>query len=201
MEEQVHTGFLPRSVCITLCLFILCGIGFGTEQVNAATDSVIHESDLVAVAPVLPPASAENSALTDINTPAEALNNTPAEALSNTPAEALNSTSAEALNSTSAEALNSTSAEALAPTKVKVAQRRQAGISGDVIRMQETVVSGNQELPKVLYLVPWQQPTGFPEITLEPELSELQVFRRLYPPAYRRELKYYQLLQTASTEK
>ena len=157
MEEQVHTGFLPRSVCITLCLFILCGIGFGTEQVNAATDSVIHESDLVAVAPVLPPASAE--------------------------------------------ALNSTSAEALAPTKVKVAQRRQAGISGDVIRMQETVVSGNQELPKVLYLVPWQQPTGFPEITLEPELSELQVFRRLYPPAYRRELKYYQLLQTASTEK
>ena len=193
MEEQVHTGFLPRSVCITLCLFILCGIGFGTEQVNAATDSVIHESDLVAVAPVLPPASAENSALTDINTPAEALNNTPAEALSNTPA--------EALNSTSAEALNSTSAEALAPTKVKVAQRRQAGISGNVIRMQETVVSGNQELPKVLYLVPWQQPTGFPEITLEPELSELQVFRRLYPPAYRRELKYYQLLQTASTEK
>lgn len=67
-----------------------------------------------------------------------------------------------------------------------------------VIQLDETVISGNQELPKVLYIVPWQQPDGLPDIELEPEFTELEVFRRLYPPAYRRELKYYELLNAAS---
>jgi len=69
------------------------------------------------------------------------------------------------------------------------------------IRLEQTLVSGNQELPKVLYIVPWQQPGGIPNIALKAEAPELQVFRRLYPPAYRRELNYYQLLQAADTEK
>jgi len=68
------------------------------------------------------------------------------------------------------------------------------------IRLDETLVSGNQELPKVLYIVPWQKPDGIPDITLEAEAPELQVFRRLYPPEYRRELKYYELLKAAETE-
>ena len=80
-------------------------------------------------------------------------------------------------------------------------QRIENNARSNVIRMEQTVVSGNQELPKVLYIVPWQQAGDLPDITLEPELKELQVFRRLYPPAYRRELKYYQLLKAASTEK
>lgn len=69
-----------------------------------------------------------------------------------------------------------------------------------VIRLDETVISGNQELPKVLYIVPWKDPDGMPSIDLDPEFTELQVFRRLYPPAYRRELNYYELLNTVETK-
>lgn len=75
-----------------------------------------------------------------------------------------------------------------------------AEVDQPVIRLDETVISGNQELPKVLYIVPWQDPDGMPNIELDPEFTEQQVFRRLYPPAYRRELNYYQLLDAAETE-
>lgn len=61
-----------------------------------------------------------------------------------------------------------------------------------VIQLDETVISGNQELPKVLYILPWQQPNGLPDIQIETEFTELEVFRRLYPPAYRRELAYFE---------
>ena len=69
-----------------------------------------------------------------------------------------------------------------------------------MIRLDETIISGNQELPKVLYIVPWKEPDGMPNIDLDPEFTELQVFRRLYPPAYRRELNYYELLNAIETE-
>jgi hypothetical protein len=69
-----------------------------------------------------------------------------------------------------------------------------------VIQLDETVISGNQELPKVLYIVPWQDPSGMPTIEISPEFSEAQVFRYLYPPAYRRELQYYDLLEGKKTE-
>ena len=64
------------------------------------------------------------------------------------------------------------------------------------VRLDETVISGNQELPKVLYIVPWQDPSGIPKIELDPNFTEHEVFRRLYPPAYRRELQYYDVLET-----
>jgi len=60
------------------------------------------------------------------------------------------------------------------------------------IELDETVISGNQELPKVLYIVPWQQPDGLPEIELSTDFAEGELFRRLYPPAYRRELAYFE---------
>jgi hypothetical protein len=69
-----------------------------------------------------------------------------------------------------------------------------------VIRLDETVISGNQELPKVLYILPWRDPNGLPEIELDAQYSEMDVFRRLYPPAYRRELTYFESLQTDSLE-
>ncbi len=69
-----------------------------------------------------------------------------------------------------------------------------------MIRLDETIISGNQELPKVLYIVPWKEPDGMPNIDLDPEFTELKVFRRLYPPAYRRELNYYELLNAVETE-
>ena len=68
------------------------------------------------------------------------------------------------------------------------------------IRLDETVISGNQELPKVLYIVPWKDPSGMPKIDLDPEFTETQVFRRLYPPAYKRELNYYELLEASEQE-
>ncbi len=59
-----------------------------------------------------------------------------------------------------------------------------------VIELDETVISGNQELPKVLYIVPWRQPEGLPEIELSADSAEAALFRPLYPPAHRRELQY-----------
>jgi len=64
------------------------------------------------------------------------------------------------------------------------------GMPAGVIRLDETVISGNQELPKVLYIVPWQQPDGLPEIDIETGFAEADLLRRLYPPAHRRELDY-----------
>lgn len=69
-----------------------------------------------------------------------------------------------------------------------------------VIRLDETIISGNQELPKVLYIVPWKDPDGMPNIELDPEFAELEVFRKLYPPAYRRELNYYELLNAVENQ-
>lgn len=80
------------------------------------------------------------------------------------------------------------------PTPFAAQADRPAG----VIELDETVISGNQELPKVLYIVPWQQPDGLPQIELEPELGEAELFRRLYPPAHRRELGYHQAYRSAS---
>ena len=68
------------------------------------------------------------------------------------------------------------------------------------IRLDETVISGNQELPKVLYIVPWQDPSGIPKIELDPNFTEHEVFRRLYPPAYKRELQYYDVLKASAAK-
>ena len=74
-----------------------------------------------------------------------------------------------------------------------------------VIRLDQTVISGNQELPKVLYILPWHEPQGLPDLEIEAEFMEAEVFRRLYPPAYRRELNYFETLagikETALKEK
>ena len=75
------------------------------------------------------------------------------------------------------------------------------GNDGDtVIQLDETVISGNQELPKVLYIVPWQQPDGLPDLDVEHDFTEKDVFRKLYPPAYRRELNYFETLQATSVK-
>lgn len=68
------------------------------------------------------------------------------------------------------------------------------------IELDETVISGNQELPKVLYILPWQEPDGLPELDVDAAFSEVDVFRPLYPPAYRRELNYYRTLESVVTE-
>jgi len=82
-----------------------------------------------------------------------------------------------------------------AATKAPAAALKQPEMPRGVIRLDETVISGNQELPKVLYILPWRDPNGLPEIDLNAQYSEMDVFRRLYPPAYRRELTYFESLE------
>ncbi len=74
-------------------------------------------------------------------------------------------------------------------------QQQVAEMPSGVLQLDETVISGNQELPKVLYILPWREPQGLPEIEIQAEFTEAEVFRRLYPPAYRRELSYFQTLR------
>ena len=62
------------------------------------------------------------------------------------------------------------------------------------------MISGNQELPKVLYILPWQSPDGLPDLEVRADLAEGEIFRRLYPPAYRRELKYFETLDRIQSE-
>ena len=69
-----------------------------------------------------------------------------------------------------------------------------------VIQLDETVISGNQELPKVLYILPWREPGGLPDIELDAQFTEMDVFRRLYPPAYRRELSYFKTLDGTNSQ-
>ena len=69
-----------------------------------------------------------------------------------------------------------------------------------VIQLDETVISGNQELPKVLYILPWREPGGLPDIELNAQFTEMDVFRRLYPPAYRRELSYFKTLDETDSQ-
>ena len=69
-----------------------------------------------------------------------------------------------------------------------------------VIQLDETVISGNQELPKVLYILPWREPGGLPDIELKAQFTEMDVFRRLYPPAYRRELSYFRTLDGTNSQ-
>ena len=76
----------------------------------------------------------------------------------------------------------------------------QGGLPAGVIQLDETVISGNQELPKVLYILPWRQPSGLPDIEVETKFTEMEVFRRLYPPAYRRELSYFESLDGNTQE-
>ena len=80
-----------------------------------------------------------------------------------------------------------------APEQVENLPQVAQNTSG-VLQLDETVISGNQELPKVLYILPWREPQGLPDIEIQAEFTEAEVFRRLYPPAYRRELSYFETL-------
>jgi len=51
-----------------------------------------------------------------------------------------------------------------------------AGFAGDTasrkdhIELEATIISGNQELPKVLYIVPWQDPSHLPTARMDPDV-------------------------------
>ncbi len=88
------------------------------------------------------------------------------------------------------------------PLQAQEAKSKQpsAEMPQGVLQLDETVISGNQELPKVLYILPWREPQGLPDIEIQAEFVQAQIFRRLYPPAYRRELGYFETLQGLSED-
>lgn len=71
----------------------------------------------------------------------------------------------------------------------------------DTIYLDDTVISGNQELPKVLYILPWKSMT--PEALAERPLDDqpTNFLTPIYPESHRRELGYRQTIQELSKEK
>jgi hypothetical protein len=67
----------------------------------------------------------------------------------------------------------------------------------DTIYLEETVITGNQELPKVLYILPWREMATelLPQRQLD--FSEQSVLTPVYPDAHGRELKFRQALITS----
>lgn len=66
---------------------------------------------------------------------------------------------------------------------------------GAVIELQDTVI-GNQELPQVLYIVPWQSAEDT-SIIFHPVHTKLgrDVFKHIERPEHLRELEYLEQLQ------
>jgi hypothetical protein len=73
-----------------------------------------------------------------------------------------------------------------------------ASAADDIIYLEETVISGNQELPKVLYILPWREMAAesLPVRTLHYE--ESSVMAPVYPADHRRELGYRERLKQLS---
>lgn len=68
--------------------------------------------------------------------------------------------------------------------------------SAERIIMQGTAVIGNQELPKVLYIVPWKK-SELPDLS-EPPLESLidEALKPIDRNVFRRQVEYYQTLNT-----
>lgn len=71
----------------------------------------------------------------------------------------------------------------------------QASIAQEKVLNLESTVQGNREQPRVLYIVPWQQPGGPPELArpIDGELDQL--FEPIDRTSFQRELKYLKFLQ------
>jgi hypothetical protein len=76
-----------------------------------------------------------------------------------------------------------------------------AGISGkaqaeeaNTVYMDETYISGNQELPKVLYILPWKNQQGDAVPAMIPVLMNEAVMTPIYPHEYRLEMSYRDLI-------
>ncbi|MCZ6870385.1 MAG: hypothetical protein O7G84_12865 [Gammaproteobacteria bacterium] len=88
----------------------------------------------------------------------------------------------------------------LAPGLLLGAQALGAATDGGTVILDETVISGNQELPKVLYILPWREVDGIPVPASAPDLSQDYVLRPVYPHEYRQRMAYRRLLEDESKE-
>lgn len=70
-----------------------------------------------------------------------------------------------------------------------------ASAADDTIYLEETVISGNQELPKVLYILPWREMTAESLPVRALHFEESSVMAPVYPADHRRELGYREQLK------
>ncbi|MEM8500039.1 MAG: hypothetical protein AAF542_18605 [Pseudomonadota bacterium] len=67
--------------------------------------------------------------------------------------------------------------------------------SDDRVLNLESTFQGNREQPRVLYIVPWQQPDGPPELERPISGDIDQLFEPIDRTSFQRELKYIKFLQ------
>jgi hypothetical protein len=75
-----------------------------------------------------------------------------------------------------------------------------AGRAIDTLDLGTTSITGNQELPKVLYIVPWKQ-SDLGDVVGRPVNTLLdEVLAPIDPEVFERQLGYYDTLHEASRE-
>lgn len=82
------------------------------------------------------------------------------------------------------------------PAGAEEATRAAAARAGgvDQLRLEATAVRGNQELPKVLYIVPWKEPTAV-KVTGRPVNSLVEeVLAPVDREVFRRQVRYFEQL-------
>ncbi len=67
--------------------------------------------------------------------------------------------------------------------------------TNDKVLNLESTFQGNREQPRVLYIVPWQQPGGPPELERPISGDIDQLFEPIDRTSFQRELKYIKFLQ------
>ena len=72
-----------------------------------------------------------------------------------------------------------------------------AGAEPDTICLDEDVIEGNQELPRVLYILPWRELPGAPIEQPAPGAAAADWLKPIKPDDHRRTLELRQLLKTS----
>ena len=62
------------------------------------------------------------------------------------------------------------------------------------VRLDEDVITGSSERPKVLYILPWRSAQGTTGLDAAPDLKASELFESLDPDAHGRQLRYRQRL-------
>lgn len=96
------------------------------------------------------------------------------------------------------EAAGDAEAEGAAALETGVVRRESATGVIDELDLGSTIVTGNQELPKVLYILPWKQ-SDLGDLVGRPVNSLLdEVLEPVDRDVFRRQAKYYETIYTPS---
>jgi hypothetical protein len=85
---------------------------------------------------------------------------------------------------------------AATPSRARSAASQQPPASNDRVELDTTTVTGNQELPKVLYIVPWKK-SDIGDLAGKPMNSLLdEVLAPVDRDVFRREVRYYHAVKS-----